>query len=96
MAETRSGKWSVWLNACFLIVIAIAVILVNVLGVLSYDNHWWDITVPILALTTIVALIIGIRAVIKNSEHAASIYISMSISILAILFMLLHSLFISD
>jgi fluoride ion exporter CrcB/FEX len=96
MPKTRLGKWSVWLNAFFVIVIIISVNLVSVLGVLSYDDHWWDVTVPILALTTITAFILGTIAIIKNKESSALVYISVTIGLLAILFIPLHSLFIND
>lgn len=76
MPKTRSGKWSVWLNAFFVIVIVISVALVNVLGVLSYDDHWWDATVPILALATITAFILGIIAIIKKRTLRSCLYIS--------------------
>jgi len=78
------------------IVIIISVNLVSVLGVLSYDDHWWDVTVPILALTTITAFILGTIAIIKNKESSALVYISVTIGLLAILFIPLHSLFIND
>ena len=96
MPKTRSGKWSVWLNAFFLIVITISIILVNVLGILSYDDHWWDVTVPILALATVTAFILGIIAIRKNKERSVLVYASVIIGLLTILFLLLHSLFIND
>ncbi|OGZ33851.1 MAG: hypothetical protein A2Y98_02120 [Candidatus Portnoybacteria bacterium RBG_19FT_COMBO_36_7] len=96
MPKTRSGKWSMWLNAFFLVAIAISIILVNVLGLLSYDDHWWDVTVPIVFFASIVAFILGIIAIIKNKEHSALVYVSVTIGLLTILFILLHSLFISD
>lgn len=95
MSKTRLGKWSVWLNAFFVIVVVASVSLVNVLGVLSYDDHWWDVTVPILALATITAFILGIIAIIKK-ERSALVYISVIMGLLAILFIPLHSLFIND
>ena len=94
--QTKLGKWSVRLNALFLVVIATSIILVKVLGVLSYDDHWWDVTVPILALTTIVAFVLGIIAIIKNRESSVLVYASVIIGLLAILFIPLHSLFIND
>lgn len=94
--QTKLGRWSVWLNAFFLITIGVSIILVNVLGVLSYDDHWWDVTVPILALATITAFILGIIAIIKNKERSVLVYISVIIGLLAILFIPLHSLFIND
>ena len=94
--KTQLGKWSVGLNILFLIVIAVSVILVNVLGILSYDNHWWDITVPIAFSASIAAFILGIIAIRKNKEHSVLVYISVIIGLLTILFVLLHSLFIND
>lgn len=93
--KTRSGKWSVRLNAFFVIIIIISVTLVNVLGVLSYDDHWWDVTVPILALVTITAFILGTISIIKK-ERSVLVYISVIIGLLAVLFIPLHSLFIND
>ena len=96
MPKTCLGKWSVWLNAFFLIVIAISIISVNVLGLLSYGDHWWDVTVPIIFSASIVAFILGIIVVIKNKERSALVYISIIIGLLTILFIPLHSLFIND
>jgi len=96
MPKTRSGKWSVWLNAFFLIIIATSIILVNVLSVLSYDDHWWDVTAPLVFFASIVAFIIGIIAIRKNKERSVFVYTSVVIGLLTILFILLHSLFIND
>ncbi len=93
--KTCLGKWSVWLNAFFLIIIATSIILVNLLGILSYDDRWWDIAVPVLAITIISAFILGIIAIIKK-ERSILVYMSVIVGLLAILFILLHSLFISD
>ena len=93
--KTSLGKWSVGLNIFFLMGIGISVLLVNGLGILSYDDHWWDVTVPILALATITAFILGIIATIKK-ERSVLVYISVIIGLLAILFIPLHSLFIND
>ena len=93
--QTKLGKWSVWLNAFFLIIIAVSIILVNGLGVLSYNDHWWDATVPIVFLASIVGFILGIIAIIKR-ERSALVYISVIVGLLAILFIPLHSLFIND
>ena len=96
MPKTRSGKWSVWLNAFFLIVITISIILVNVFSILSYDDHWWDVTAPLVFFASIVAFIIGIIAIRKNKERSVFVYTSVVIGLLTILFILLHSLFIND
>lgn len=94
--QTKLGKWSVRLNAIFLIIITVSIILVNVLGVLSYDDHWWNMTVPIIFFASIVAFILGIIAIIKNKEKSVIVYMSVIVGSLTILFLLLHSLFISD
>ncbi len=96
MPKTRSGKWSVWLNAFFLIIIATSIILVNVLGILSYNDHWWDVTTPLAFFVSIAAFILGIIAIRKNKERSVFVYISVVIGLLTILFILLHSLFIND
>lgn len=94
--KTRLGKWSVWLNAFFLIIIAASIILVNVLSVLSYDDRWWDVTVPLVFFASITAFILGLIAIRKNKESSVLVYASVIIGLLAILFILLHSLFIND
>jgi len=92
--KTKLGKLSVGLNIFFLIVIGISITLVS-LGILSFDDIWWDISVNVFILP-IVALFTGIRAVRKYRDHSFLVYVSISISICAILFLLLHSLFIND
>jgi hypothetical protein len=94
--ETKLGKWSVGLNAFFLIVAVISIISVLVLGILSFDGHWWDITVPIIFFASILAFIFGLIAIRKKKGRSVLVYISLIVSILAILFVFLHSLFIND
>lgn len=94
--QTKLGKWSVWLNAFFLTAIVISIILVKVLNLLSYDDHWWDVTVPIIFLASSTAFILGTIAIKKYKEPSALVYISVIIGSLAILFIPLHSLFIND
>ena len=94
--KTSLGKWSVGLNTFFLIVIIISIILVKVLGILDFGDHWWDITVPISFSSSIIAFIMGIIAVTKKKERSLLVYLSILIGILTILFIFLHSLFISD
>jgi hypothetical protein len=93
--QTKSGKWSVWLNAFFLIIITASITLVNGLGILSYDDRWWDITVPIVFLASIVGFIFGVISIIKK-ERSILVYISVIVGLLTILFIPLHSLFIND
>jgi hypothetical protein len=94
--ETRLGKWSVGLNIIFLVVIAVALILVLVLGILDFGDKWWDATVPIAFVIEMTAFITGIMAVRKNKERSTLVYLSVVTGILTILFVFLHSLFVSD
>ena len=92
---TRLGKWSVWLNIFFLTVVSISIILVNTLKVLSYDDHWWDVTVNVF-LASIAAFILGLISIKKHKEPSVLVYASVGLGVLTILFLLLHSLFIND
>ena len=96
MQSTQLGKWSVGLNAFFLLVIAVSLVLVEVLKILSFDDHWWDVTVAVAFPASIIALITGILAVTKNKDRSALVYLSIFVGVCTILFILLHSLFISD
>ena len=94
MPRTRLGKWSVGLNTFFLIVIAASILLVEVLGLLSV--RWWDVTVPVAFSASIIAFVLGMIAVRRNRETSVLVYASVIIGFLTILFIPLHSLFISD
>jgi hypothetical protein len=93
--HTKLGAWSMWLNAFFLTVIIISLMLVKVLGILSFDDRWWDVTVLVF-LASIAAFVTGLLAIIKDKERSIIVYLSVTIGLLALLFLLLHSLFISD
>ncbi len=94
--KTHLGKWSVGLNAFFLIAIAVSCVSVLMLKILSFDDRWWDITVPIVFSASLIAFIVGIGAIRKHKESSVLVYASIGIGLLSILFILLHSLFISD
>ena len=94
--KTILGKWSVGLNAFFLTAVIISILLVKGFKILNFDDHWWDVTVPIVFLASIVALFTGIICVRKHNERSVLVYLSIIIGILSILFIFLHSLFISD
>jgi len=96
MPKTLSGKWSVWLNTFFLIIITASIILVNVFGILSYNDHWWDVTVPVLVFVGIIAFILSVIAIRKSKDRSVLVCVSFVIGLLVILFLLLHSLFIND
>ena len=90
------GKWSVGLNAFFLGSLAISIFLVKALKILSFDNHWWDVTVPIIFGASLIALITGIFAAVKRKDRASLVFLSIFIGICMILFIIFHSLFIND
>lgn len=96
MPKTKLGKWSVGLNSFFLLVITISVLLVLVFRILSFDGHWWDVTVPVAFLISLTALFTGIIAVRQNNERSVLVYLSILTSVCVILFGLLHSLWIND
>lgn len=96
MPKTLLGRWSAWLNSLFLLVIAVSVILVKALGVLDFDDRWWDVTVAVAAPVELIAFITGIVAVTKNKDRSSLVILSIVTGICAVIFALLHSLFISD
>jgi len=92
----RLGRWSVALNTVFLVAIAASIVIVKVLGLLSFGDHWWDVTVAIIFPASIIALIIGIIAARKHHDRSVMVRVSICVSCCTVLFVLLHSLFISD
>ena len=94
-AHTMPGKIAVGLSTFFVVVTAIAVMLVLVFHVLNFDDTWWDVTVAILTLSTLIALICGVWTLIKK-DRSSAVWVSLLVSVAAVLFGLLHSLFISD
>jgi hypothetical protein len=96
MLKTKLGKWSVGLNTFFLLVITISIIFVKVFRILSFDNHWWDVTVAITFPANIIAFFVGIIAVIKNKERSVLVFLSIFTGLCVILFLIFHSLFIND
>lgn len=93
--QTRLGKWSVGLNAVFLFIILLSVLMVW-LGGLSFDDQWWNVTSFIAIVLTLVAFITGVVSRRKQNDRSLLVTLSILVSICAILFALLHSLFIND
>ena len=96
MPKTKLGKWSVGLHIFFLIAIIASIILVKILKVLNFDDHWWDVTVPIVFSASIAAFIIGIIAKWKYQDSSISVFLSVLLGLCVILFIIFHSLFITD
>lgn len=95
-AHTTYGKWSVFLNIFFVSAISISIILVKVIKILNFNDHWWDVTVAIAFPASIIAFISGLFAVKKYGERSILVNLSILVSFCTILFILLHSLFIND
>lgn len=96
MPKTKSGKWSVGLHIFFLIAIIGSIMLEKIFKILNFDDHWWDVTVAVAFPASIIALIIGVLAVKKYKERSVLVYLSILLGVCTVLFILLHSLFISD
>ncbi len=96
MPKTILGKWSVGLNAFFLVVVITSVILVEVLNKLSFDDRWWDVIAGIVFPASIIAFIIGIIAKRKYQDRSISVFVSILLGLCVILFIVFHSLFITD
>ena len=94
--KTVLGKWSVWLNMFFLLVVSTSVTLVLILKVLSFDDHWWDVTVPLTFLISMASFYTGIRPVRKSKERSVLVFFSIFIGVCVVLFIIFHSLFIND
>lgn len=96
MPKTILGKWSAGLNIFFLLAVIVSIVLVKVVNILKFGDRWWDVTVGVIAPIELIALIIGIAAVIKNKDRSGLVSLSIITGVAGILFVLLHSLFISD
>ena len=96
MPKTTLGKWSVGLNAFFLIAVVTSCVLVLILKILNFDDRWWDVTVAVSFPASIIALITGLLAVSKYKERSILVTLSIIVGLCTLLFIPLHSLFISD
>lgn len=95
LPKTKLGKWSVALQGLFLISVILSISLVKVVNVLRFDNHWWDVIAGIAFPASIIATIFGIIAKRKKDDSILVLF-SIIIGILILVFILTHSLFISD
>jgi cytochrome bd-type quinol oxidase subunit 2 len=96
LPESRLGRWTVGLTIFFLLLLIIYFTCM-LLGLVTFDKgHWWDITVAIAVPVEIIALILSIKVMRRKNDRPFLIYLSFIIGICVVLFLLLHSLFISD
>ncbi len=94
--QSRAGKWAVGLNAVFFASVGVSMLLVLGLGLLDFGDRWWDITVPIIFLAAFLGWGLSIKALWQNKDQTVLVYGSVVLGVLVVLFVLLHSLFISD
>lgn len=93
--KTTLGKWSAGLNVLFLLAVAVSVTLVKVLRLLSFDDRWWDITVLVFP-ASIIGAILGTVARVKYRDRSPAVSLSIVVGAGTFLFVIFHSLFISD
>ncbi len=96
MPKTTLGRWSAGLHIFFLIAIIISIILVKIFKVLNFNDGWWDVSVAILFPASILAFITGTIAKRKYQDNSISVFLSIVLGLCVILFIIFHSLFISD
>jgi len=94
LPEHRLGKWAVGITiGC--IALLVVFFLLRVVGVVDFDTgHAWDATVGIIVPLELIAFILSIIAIRK--EKSVLTWCSLMLGVLAIVFLLTHSLFISD
>lgn len=92
--ELKTGKWAVVLTIGFLALLTVF-FLFMAFGHVGFDTgHWWDVTVAIAVLLIIPAFLLSAVAIRK--EKTTLTYAVLIIGLLVIVFLLTHSLFISD
>jgi len=92
--ETRVGKWAVGLTlACVLLLLTF--FLFMAMGLVDFNTgHWWDVTVAVAVAIELPAFILSIMAIRK--ERTILTYSALILGIIAVLFLLTHSLYIDD
>ncbi len=96
LPNTKTGKWALGLQGFFLVGAGISALLLTIPSWFSFNDRWWDITAPIVFSASIAGLIVGLRALRTYKDSSLLVYVSVGIGVIAILFIFLHSLFISD
>lgn len=92
--ESKQGKWAVVMTLTCLLLLVIF-FLFMAMGLVDFDTgHWWDITLGLAVPLELLACALSIRAV--RMERAALTYCSLILGLIAILFLITHSLYIHD
>lgn len=91
---SKSGKAALLFTVVGVSILVIFFIFMA-LGYVSFDEgHWWDLVVGIVAPLSVAVLITGVVAIRKDRTFL--VYLSLLIGVLSVVFLLTHSLFISD
>lgn len=94
LPESRLGKWTVGMTITCLLLLVIF-FLFMAMGLVDFDTgHWWDVTIGIAVPIELIAFVLSIMAVRK--ERTLLTYCSLILGIMAVLFLLTHSLYIHD
>jgi hypothetical protein len=92
--ESCLGKWAalLTLGCIFFLVIFF---LFMFMGKVSFDEgHWWDVTVGVTVAIELIAFVFSIITLRKDRNVLT--YCTFTIGIIAIIFLLTHSLYIHD
>lgn len=92
--ESRLGKWAVGMTmTCILVLVIFFLFMAS--GIVNFDTgHWWDVTLGIVVIVEFAAFVLSIMAVKK--ERTLLTCFSLGLGIIAIIFLLTHSLYIHD
>lgn len=90
------GKWSVALMTIALVGTILAIVIFALIQGMSFGEHWWDWTVATAFPIGVIALILGAIAYWGKKDRSTSVLLTVILGILLIVFILTHSLYISD
>lgn len=92
--ESRLGKWAIGMTLTCVLLLVIFFLFMAI-GLVDFNTgHWWDITIGIAVPIELLAFVLSIISVKK--ERTVLIYCSLILGIMAVIFLLTHSLYIHD
>lgn len=91
LPKSLAGGLAAILTAISLIVV-IVFFVAMLLGVVSFNCNYCDMTQCIFIVTQLLALMLSVTALIKFSDKRISVYISLILAILTLCFVLMHCL----
>jgi len=90
--QTKLGKWSICFHSFFLVAVFISITLVKLLGILHFEDKWWDVTVGIIFPVSFLAFIMGIIAINSKKDKSLLTLLSVLLGLLVILFVIFHQI----